>query len=319
MRRPVVIRATIRIVLAAAVLAGCFPGRTGQPTSSISSRPESLDALTSRVQRRIATAPGTAVIGIAYHDLETGDTLYINADSSFHAASTMKVPVMIELFRAFDDGRLRPDQRIVLRNEFKSIVDGSPYVLDAGSDSDSLVYTRVGSEITILELIDRMITRSSNLATNVVIELVGANNATATARSLGARNIRVLRGVEDGKAFQAGLNNSTTPRDLAVLMEALERNTAASPGSSRAMRDILLRQEFNEEIPAGLPAGTPVAHKTGFITGVLHDAAIVYPTGRKPYILVLLTRGIPDQAVARELMVDLSRLVYAHASARAKR
>ena len=315
MRQHLAIRAVIRATVVAAALASCMPGRTGQPTSSASARPQSLDALTARIQRRIATQPG-AVVGIAYRDLETGDTLYINADTSFHAASTMKVPVMIELFRAFDAGRLRPDQRVVLGNEFKSIVDGSPYSLDAGEDSDSLVYTRVGSEITILELIDRMITRSSNLATNTVIELVGAANANATAHALGARNIRVLRGVEDGKAFQAGLNNTTTARDLAVLMEALERNTAASPASSRAMLDILLRQEFNAEIPAGLPAGTPVAHKTGFITGVLHDAAIVYPPGRKPYVLVVLTRGIPDQGVAREMIVDVSRFVYDRAARR---
>jgi beta-lactamase class A len=297
------------------VAGACIPGRTGQPTTTTSARPQSLEALTARIERRIATVPG-AVVGVAYRDLETGDTVYINADSSFHAASTMKVPVMIELFRAFDAGRLRPDQRIVLGNQFKSIVDGSPYSLDAGSDSDSLVYTKVGSEITILELIDRMITRSSNLATNTVIELVGATNANATAHALGARNMRVLRGVEDTKAFQAGLNNTTTPRDLAVLMEALERNTAASPASSKAMRDILLRQEFNGEIPAGLPQGTPVAHKTGFITAVLHDAAIVYPPKGKPYVLVLLTRGIPRQETARELMVDVSRLVYAHAMGR---
>ena len=313
MRQAGVVRVAVQGAVVVAALASCMPGRTGQPTGSASAPPESLDALAARVQRRIATVPG-AVVGIAYHDLETGDTLYINADTSFHAASTMKVPVMIELFRAFDAGRLRPDQRIVLGNSFKSIVDGSPYTLDAGGDSDSLVYRRIGSEITILELIDRMITRSSNLATNTVIELVGATNANATAHALGARNIRVLRGVEDSKAFQAGLNNTTTALDLAVLMDALERNTAASPASSRAMRDILLRQEFNDEIPAGLPAGTPVAHKTGFITGVLHDAAIVYPPRRKPYVLVVLTRGVPDRSVAREMIVDVSRLVYVHAA-----
>ena len=311
----VAVRTLCRAVALGALVAGCMPGRTGQPTSSASARPESLEALEGRLQRRISALPG-AVVGIAYHDLHTRDTLHINADSVFHAASTMKVPVMIELFRAFDAGRLRPDQRIVLGNQFKSIVDGSPYSLDAGSDSDSLVYTRIGSEITILELIDRMIIRSSNLATNTVIELVGAANANATARSLGARNTRVLRGVEDTKAFQAGLNNTTTARDLAVLLEALERNTAATPASSKAMRDILLRQEFNAEIPAGLPPGTPVAHKTGFITGVLHDAAIVYPSRGRPYVLVLLTRGIPDRAVAREMMVDISRLVYQHAMSR---
>ena len=173
----------------------------------------------------------------------------------------------------------------------------------------------VGSRVTVRELIDRMITRSSNLATNALIELAGATRANATAHALGAKNIRVLRGVEDGKAFSAGLNNTTTARDLATLMEAIETERAASPASCAAMRDVLLRQEFNGEIPAGLPKGTKVAHKTGFITGVLHDAAIVYPAGRRPYVLVVLTRGIPEQAVARQLIADISRLVYVYATA----
>jgi len=258
-------------------------------------------------------ASGAETVAVSYYDLATGAELLINPDTSFHAASTMKVPVMIELYRAFDAGRLRADQTIQLRNQFASIVDGSPYSLDAGDDSDSLVYRRVGTPVSIGELIDRMITRSSNLATNSVIELVGAKNADATAHALGARNMRVLRGVEDTKAFQAGLNNTTTARDLAVLMEAIERNRAASPASCDAMRAILRRQEFNGEIPAGVPPGTPVAHKTGFITAVLHDAAVVYPNGRRPYVLVVLTRGIPDQAVARRLIVDASRVVYEHA------
>ena len=122
----------------------------------------------------------------------------------------------------------------------------------------------------------------------------------------------VLRGVEDGKAFRAGLNNTTTARDLQVLLEGIERGTAASRASCDYMRDVLLRQEFNGEIPAGLPAGTKVAHKTGSISGVLHDAAIVYPSGRRPYVLVVLTRGIPDDKVARPLIADISRIVYEH-------
>ena len=128
------------------------------------------------------------------------------------------------------------------------------------------------------------------------------------------RAFDVLRGVEDGKAYQKGLNNSATARDLATLMTAIEQGKAASPSSTQAMRTILLAQELNLEIPAGLPPGTPVAHKTGQISGVLHDAAIVYPSGRPPYVLVVLTSGIPDEKVARALIADLSRQVYAHAT-----
>jgi beta-lactamase class A len=269
------------------------------------------DSLKSMIERRIAKVSG-AVAGVAYHDLGSGDTLFSNADDSFHAASTMKVPVMIQLFRRIDAGALNLDQGILLVNQFGSIVDGSPYSLDAADDSDSSAYAAVGKRVPVRELIDRMITRSSNLATNALIELVGAERANATAHDLGAKNIRVLRGVEDNKAFRAGLNNTTTARDLAVLLEAIETGRAASRSSCDAMRDILLRQEFSAEIPAGLPPGTKVAHKTGWITGVLHDAAIVYPQGRPPYVLVVLTRGIPDEKVARQLIVDISRLVYEH-------
>jgi beta-lactamase class A len=122
--------------------------------------------------------------------------------------------------------------------------------------------------------------------------------------------MRVLRGVEDGKAFQRGLNNVTAAPDLAALLEAIATGRAASTVSCREMIDILSRQEFNDEIPAGLPAGTRVAHKTGWINGVLHDAAIVFPPGRAPYVLVVLTRGIRDDAVARRLIADVSRLVW---------
>jgi beta-lactamase class A len=275
-------------------------------------RREPLDSLRAKIQHRIAEVRG-AVVGVAYHDLETGDSLFVNADDSFHAASTMKVPVMIELYRQIDAGKLRLDQGILLVNQFQSIVDKSPYSLDPGTDSDSAAYTRVGAHVPVRELIDRMITRSSNLSTNALIDVAGAENANATAHALGARNIKVLRGVEDDKAFAAGLNNTTTARDLQVLMESIETGRAASRASCDAMRDVLLRQEFNGEIPAGLPLGMKVAHKTGFITGVLHDAAIIYPPGRKAYVLVVLTRSIPDQQVARTLIADLSRLVYSHA------
>lgn len=278
-----------------------------------SPRAQTTDTLRVAIERRVASVPG-AEVGVAFHDLATGESLYVNADASFHAASTMKVPVMIELYRRIDAGALALDQGILLVNRFHSIVDGSSYSLDPGDDSDSAAYRLIGQRVPVRDLIEHMITRSSNLATNALIELVGAGNANATAHALGARDIRVLRGVEDQKAFDAGMNNTTTARDLAALLEAIERGTAAWRASCGAMRDILLRQEFNGEIPAGLPPGVKVAHKTGFITGVLHDAAIVYPPGRAPYVLVVLTRGIPQESVARAMIVDISRLVYEHLS-----
>ncbi|MCC6931319.1 MAG: serine hydrolase [Gemmatimonadaceae bacterium] len=276
--------------------------------------PSATHALQRRIQARVAELPGVTA-AVYYRHLGTGETVSWNADTVFHAASTMKVPVMIEYFRAIDQGRLVPNQRVTLVNRFASIVDGSPYTLDAGDDSDSSLYQSVGREVPVRELVERMITRSSNLATNVVISLVGAPQAQATARALGASTINVRRGVEDNLAFRAGLNNTTTARDLGALFEALARGTAASPASTAEMLAILERQEFNEEIPAGLPAGTRVAHKTGWITATMHDAALVFPARGSPFVLVILTRGLPDEKTGQRLIQDIARAVWEHATA----
>ena len=272
------------------------------------------DSLLEKIQERIAQDSG-AYVGVAYVDLGGSDTLFINGDTSFHAASTMKVPVMIELFRRANTGSFRMDQGLLMVNQFASLVDGSLYALDQGSDSDSTLYHRIGERVRVDSLLRLMITRSSNFATNTLITLVGADAVTRTMRDLGAKRIQVLRGVEDGKAFDKGLNNTTTARDLATILRAIEEGKTAPPDATRAMLSILSAQEFNEKIPAGLPPGTHVAHKTGEITAVSHDAAIVYPPGRKPYVLVVLTRGISDGAKSAKLIADVSAIVFSHNTA----
>jgi beta-lactamase class A len=252
----------------------------------------------------------TAVVGLSFLDPARGDSLDIQGGLRFHAASTMKVPVLIELGRRVDAGELKWDDSLLVHNEFRSLVDGSPYVLDLKDDSDSSMYTHEGQRLPIRELASIMITRSSNLATNLLITRLDPKRVDATAHKLGADSIHVLRGVEDGKAYALGMNNTTTARDLAVLLRALAKGTAASPASTRVMLDMLLGQEFNDGIPAGLPPGVKVAHKTGEITALLHDAAIIYPPGREPYVLVILTRGLPEHDSLAKLQADLSRVVY---------
>jgi beta-lactamase class A len=276
----------------------------------------SNDSLAARIEARVAEIPG-AQVGVAYHKLGGGDSLFLNADTSFHAASTMKVPIMIQLFRKVDAGTLSLDQQLPVVNQFNSIVDGSPYALNENDDSDSAMYALVGTKVSVRDLITHMITRSSNLATNTMIAVANAAQAEATMRSLGAMRIRVLRGVEDQKAFDQGLNNTTTARDLAIILTAIQENRAASKKSCEAMRNVLLGQEFNEGIPAELPPGTRVAHKTGSITEIMHDAAIVYPEHGPTYVLVVLTRGIKDENVSHKLIADISQLVYAHALGKA--
>ena len=272
-------------------------------------------SLRAQIEARIAQTSARAV-GVYYRDLTTGDSLTVGSDVRFHAASTMKIPVMIQLFRDRDAGLLSLDDSITVTNTFHSIVDSSPYQLDVSDDSDSSLYKRAGGgqRASIRELIELMETVSSNLATNLLIAKVDAKRANATAHALGADSILVLRGVEDGKAYRAGLNNTTTARDLGILLAAIANETAASARSCRDMLAILGRQHFNEGIPAGLPAGTRIYHKTGWIGQVVyHDAAFVEPPppgGGRGYVLVVLTGGIQKDDDAHALARDVSKLVF---------
>ena len=277
--------------------------------ASQSTNPPSAAQLTARLQAIVA--PSGAEVAIAFRPLDGSAEVLIDADKMFHAASTMKVPVMIELFRQAQLRALKLDDPLLIRNEFRSIVDGSTYELSVGDDSDREVYANVGKTMTLRQLCEAMIIVSSNFAANLLIEKLGVENIRATVTRLGADGMQVLRGVEDQKAFDKGLNNSTTARGLLVLFEKLARGEAVDPAADAAMIEILKRQKFNDAIPAGLPAGVAVAHKTGTITRIHHDAGIVY--GPRPYVLVVLVRGVQEQKKSAALIADISRTVWEHA------
>jgi beta-lactamase class A len=247
---------------------------------------------------------------VALHDLKTGEEVLINERESFHAASTMKTPVLIEVFKQVDEGRFVYTDSIMIKTEFSSIVDGSPFNLDSTSDSEHGLYRRVGQRRPLSELVEMMITKSSNLATNLIIEKVDAKRVTATMRELGARDIAVLRGVEDSKAFAKGMNNSVTAFDLMLIYESIASGKAVNKESSDEMIRILLEQEFNSIIPAKLPADVKVAHKTGWITGVHHDSGIVFLPDGRSYVLVLLSKGIKDEKAGIEAMAAASEKIY---------
>lgn len=250
-------------------------------------------------------------VAVAFYNLyDTTDTMMINAEEEFHAASTMKVPVMIELFKQQHEGKLILSDSILLKNEFKSIVDSSLYSMDIGDDSDDVIYGKIGMVVTLNDLLHPMITVSSNLATNVLIELVGAKNVTATMRDLGADKIEVLRGVEDQKAYDLGLSNSTTAKDLMIIMKAIATDQAGTPEDCKKMIQILKDQQFNEIIPRYLPKDVSVAHKTGSITGVHHDAGIVYLPDGRSYVLVLLSKNLEDFDLGTEQLAGVSKTVY---------
>lgn len=252
----------------------------------------------------------TGVFAVAFKDLTTGKELLIREHEEFHAASTMKTPVMIEVYKQAAQRKLSLADSIVIKTEFKSIVDESPYQLKASDDSDTTIYRTVGTKRTLSSLVYDMIIWSSNLATNLIIERVGAQNVTQTMSDLGAKDIQVRRGVEDNKAFAKGLNNTTTAYDLMVIFEKIATGKAVNSEASKAMIATLLDQKFNTAIPGKLPDSVKVAHKTGSFKGVRHDSGIVFlPDGRK-YVLVLLSKGIQDDTVTCAEMATVSEWIY---------
>jgi len=247
---------------------------------------------------------------VAFKDLGNEQTLFLNEKGMFHAASTMKTPVLIETYKQAAAGKFKITDSILIKNEFKSIVDSSLYSLSPGDDSEFDLYEKLNTKLPIYDVLHRMITRSSNLATNLIIDLVGAQNANASMREMGAADIQVVRGVEDNKAFQKGLNNTTTAYDLMIIMESLATGKAVNAASSKEMIGILMDQKLRDKIPAKLPPEVKVACKTGSITAVSHDSGIIYlPDGRK-YVLVLLSKGVRDLDDVNNTLANVSRFIY---------
>lgn len=275
--------------------------------SSCSPKP-SLDELKRNVENTLSKTEGD--FAIAFKDLTTEETLFINEKETFHAASTMKTPVMIEVYKQAEEGKFSLSDSVEVKNEFKSIVDSSLYSLDKNDDSEFELYNQVGTRKPLSDIVYDMIISSSNLATNIVIDLVDAKNVTATMRQLGANDMLVVRGVEDQKAFEAGLSNTTTAYDLMVIFEKLANGEAVNSEADQQMIAILLDQKFNEIIPAQLPKDVKVAHKTGSITGVQHDSALVIlPDGNK-YILITLSKNLKDKDAGVAAMANASELIY---------
>jgi beta-lactamase class A len=254
---------------------------------------------------------GAASMAVAIADLETGAEFHYHADRWFHAASTIKVAILVGVFGAIFRGELLPQSRVHVRNRFLSAHDGSPYRVRLDRDANPDVHREVGRTLRVSELAEAMITTSSNLATNLLLDLVGLDVLQRTLDSFGLEGIDLRRGVEDEKAFENGINNRVTANGLVGLLRVIGEERAFSPALSRRMLDILHGQQFKSGIPAGLPRGAKVAHKTGEISTIAHDAGLVYLPGRKPYALAVLTEWEPSATGRSATIAAASYLAYA--------
>jgi len=251
-----------------------------------------------------------AEVGLAARQVATGKEILIRPDQSFHPASIIKVGVMMETFRQARQGLFLLDDQLLIKNKFVSIADGSLYALSVEDDSEKNLYEHIGEAFPIRELIFRMITISSNLATNLLVERVTPQRTTQFMRELGTNDVIVRRGVEDNKAFRLGLNNAATARGLMRILLKLAKREVVSLQDSDEMIKILLQQKFNEMIPAQLPANVRVAHKTGWNDDLYHDAGIIFPPSQKPFVLVILTRGCKSETDPHALVASLARVIY---------
>ena len=303
-------RTPLLLALLAAACATHAPRAPEPPPPAAPEFAPDLAPLQRALVQRVAAEPGD--YGIVVLDVQSGRSAAVNGRMPMHAASTMKVPVLYELYRQAAVGERSLDAPVEVRNWFRSIADTAAwYSLAAEDDSEAELYGQVGQQISVRELARRMIVRSSNLATNNLIELAGAERVRALMTRLGARGTDVRRGVEDGPAFRAGLNNTTDAEGLARVLASLARCELLTQELCADAIGILAQQEFNDLIPRGLPAGTRFAHKTGWITGIQHDAGIVFPAfGTPPFVIVVLTRSPADTAAPGRVAADVARLAW---------
>jgi beta-lactamase class A len=271
-------------------------------------------ALQARIEE-IREATGIHAIAAHVHDYESGREFSHDGDRWFHAASTMKVAVLLALFKAVEDGATRLEDRLHVRNRFRSIADRSIFHVERDRDADSAVHRRIGRSMKLIELAHPMITRSSNLATNLLLDHL---TLPVIQQMLGAAKVdgvKVARGVEDTVAFDLGLNNTTTARGLVQLFQLLRDERFFREPARRQIIEILCEQEFNTMIPALLPASTKVAHKTGEISTCTHDAGLVLLPGRHPYAVAILTEHPPDANAPQKAVAKVSRAIYEFVSA----
>jgi beta-lactamase class A len=248
-------------------------------------------------------------VGVALHDLETGFRFSLRGERWFHAASTIKVAVLLAVFRAADEGRLRLNDSLHVRNRFFSAADGSVFRVSQDRDATPELYATIGRTAKISALAHAMICGSSNLAANLLLDFVGLEYARTVLREAEVYGVELRRGVEDHGAHERGINNEATADGLLSLLSAI-RGDFLTPESKREVIRILLDQRFNSMIPAGLPAHATVAHKTGEISTACHDIGIVYLPEREPYIAAILTEFDPETEGRRETVAAISEAIY---------
>lgn len=258
-----------------------------------------------------AALPSSGTFSV-WHGPVAGDPWFVHNEHERHyAASTMKLALVMAAFAADGRGAIDLDGLVEVRNDFRSAADGSAFAMDPAYDSDPQPWLRVGGSVSLRWLAYRAIVRSSNLATNLLLDSVGTRAIGQLLTDVGATGSIVQRGIEDGAARAAGLDNLVTAADLALELQALHRGKLLGDAASQELISVLRAQQVNDAIPAGLPSGTAIGHKSGWVDGVVHDAAIVDVGSDRPFVLVVCTTSALAKSEATGLIADAARAAWA--------
>jgi len=238
-----------------------------------------------------------AAIALDVLDLNTGYAAGFNAARSMPAASTIKVPVMVEVFQQLAAGNFDLNHRVTLRASDKDY--GSGELCDAP----------VGTPYPVSTLLEKMIDISDNTATNMLIRLVGRRNINRQMNELGLAHTHLAADVRtEGWGIRQTLR--TSPADLVHLLALMARGELVDEWSSNEMIAILKADEYNTLLPEPLPGDVQIAHKTGSLFDTLNDAGIVF-AGDAPYVIAVMTTALPSKDLGRAFIHAISRLAYA--------
>jgi beta-lactamase class A len=249
------------------------------------------------IQTLMASTTGLTP-GMFFLNLDTGAYLDLAGPSTFSAASTIKIPVLVAFFQDIDANKIRLDEMLVMRPEL------------IGSGAGEMQYKSPGSRFSALETATKMITISDNTATNMLIDrLGGATALNQRFKSWGLTTTVIHNPLPDLEG-----TNTTSPKDLAMLMTLVSQGDLVSMRSRDRLLDIMRRTKTNTLLPQGLGPGATIAHKTGDIGSVVGDAGLIdMPNGQR-YVAAVMVKRPHNNAQAKELIRQISRQVYTHLS-----
>jgi beta-lactamase class A len=274
------------------------------PLTGVAKAQDELPAPIAQLQAALTSvgAHARARLAVEVKDLNTGYTSGYNMNAVMPAASTIKIPIMVEVFRQMEAGKFDLNRRVEL------------FASDRDWGSGDIAGSPAGATFPVSTLLEQMITVSDNTAANMLIRLVGRRNINATMRELGLHHTHLADYIRTAE-WSVRTTLRTTPSDMVSLLSDMAKNKLIDEWSSKQMIAILEHQEINTLLPVPLP-DIPIAHKTGSFNDTLNDVGIVYADA--PYVIAVMTTDLPSLPVGRSLIRHISKVAYTNLERYAK-